>query len=88
MANRGKSLIKAIDEALEKGLLDVPLPPDVAGIRKRLGLTQSEFSEAYAINLEVLKKWEQHKRFPDTTAQAYLRCIEKAPDTIATLING
>jgi putative transcriptional regulator len=86
MSKIGNSIIAAIDEALEKGLVDVPLPQDVQEIRRRTGLSQPLFAQRYHIPLPVLRSWEQGKRTPDATAQAYLRCISKAPDDIAGLI--
>ncbi len=49
-------LISAIKEA----------SPDVGLLRKNLELSQKQFSETYHINPETLKKWEQHKREPDS----------------------
>jgi putative transcriptional regulator len=87
MSKIGKSIIAALDEALENGLIDVLLPQDVQEIRRQTGLSQPLFAQRYHIPLPVLRSWEQGKRIPDTTAQAYLRCIAKAPDDIARLIS-
>lgn len=87
MSKVGKSLIAAIEEAKETGLVAVDVSPDVAALRKKLKLSQKQFSEAYRINAETLKKWEQKKRLPDSISRAYLTCIEKAPDVIRQLVS-
>lgn len=51
-------------------------------IRKRLKLTQAEFSKRFAIPLGTLRDWERRARFPDSAARAYLRVISEDPETV------
>lgn len=88
MSKVGKMLIDAIDEAKEKGLVTLQTSPDLGRLRKSLNLSQKKFSEIYHINPETLKKWEQHKREPDSISKAYLKCIEKNPQIIKILVNS
>lgn len=88
MSKLGKALIKSIEEALVSGLVTLHPSPDVAALRKKLKLTQKEFSITYRINPETLKKWEQHKREPDSISRAYLKCIQKEPDLIKKIVNS
>lgn len=83
----GKDLINALKEAKEKGFVTLETSPDVAEIRKKLKLSQREFSALYHINLETLRKWEQHQRDPDSISRAYLKCIDKNPKLIRELVN-
>lgn len=62
--------------------------PDVAALRKDLRLSQTQFAKLYHINPETVKKWEQHKREPDTISRAYLKCIAKNPEIIKKLVNS
>jgi putative transcriptional regulator len=55
---------------------------DVKAIRRRLGLSQQEFSEAYRIPLRTLQGWEQGQRTPDAPAVAYLQAIARLPKQI------
>lgn len=87
MSNLGKDLIKALKEAKKKGLVTLQTSPDVAKLRKQLKLSQREFSAIYHINIETLRKWEQHQRDPDTISRAYLKCIQNDPDIIRVLVN-
>ena len=56
--------------------------PDPKRIRKKLKLTQVEFSRRYAIPLGTLRDWERRARFPDSAARAYLRVISQDPEGI------
>lgn len=55
---------------------------------KKLHLSQQKFAEPYRINPETLKKWEQHRRKPDSISCAYLKCIEKKPELIRKIVNS
>jgi putative transcriptional regulator len=69
-------------------LITLQASPDVATLRKGLKLSQKGFAETYRIHPETLKKWEQHKRNPDSISCAYLKCIEKNPEMIKKLVNS
>jgi putative transcriptional regulator len=56
-----------------------PKPIDVKAIRKRVKMSQAEFSRAYGISKRALQEWEQGGRQPDSAARAYLIVIAKAP---------
>ena len=87
MSKLGKDLISALKEAKKKGIVTLQTSPDVARLRKILKLTQQEFSAIYHINLETLRKWEQHRRDPDSISLAYLKCIQNDPKLIRNLVN-
>ncbi len=81
-----RRILSAVEDALENGCKTVR--PDVAALRRKLSMTQKEFAEAFHLNLETLRNWEQGNRAPDTTAIAYLTCIEKQPEIIARVLGG
>jgi putative transcriptional regulator len=56
-----------------------PKPIDVGAIRKRVKMSQAEFSSAYGISKRALQEWEQGGRQPDSAARAYLTVIAKEP---------
>ncbi|MFZ2315997.1 MAG: hypothetical protein WAW86_10140 [Gammaproteobacteria bacterium] len=87
MTKLGKEIIGALKEANKKGLVTLQTSPDVGKMRKKLNLTQREFSVIYHINIETLRKWEQHQREPDSISRAYLKCIKNNPDMIKELVN-
>jgi putative transcriptional regulator len=56
-----------------------PKPIDVKAIRKRVKMSQAEFSRTYGISKRALQEWEQGGRQPDSAARAYLTVIAKEP---------
>jgi putative transcriptional regulator len=49
-------------------------------VRKRLGLSQLEFSHRIDVSLETIRNWEQGKRCPTGAAKALLKILDKAPE--------
>jgi putative transcriptional regulator len=49
-------------------------------VRKRLGLSQAEFSERIHVSLDTIRNWEQGKRCPTGAAQALLQVLDRAPE--------
>ena len=50
------------------------------GVRKRLGLSQMEFSQRIEVSLETIRNWEQGKRCPTGAAKALLKVLDRAPE--------
>jgi len=59
-----------------------PRPVDVKAIRKRVKMSQAEFSRAYGISKRALQEWEQGGRQPDSAARAYLTVIAREPSVV------
>jgi putative transcriptional regulator len=59
-----------------------PKPVDVRAIRKRVKMSQAEFSRAYGISKRALQEWEQGGRQPDSAARAYLTVIAREPAVV------
>lgn len=55
-------------------------------LRQRLGMTQTQFAEAFGLPLGTLRDWEQHRSTPDAPARALLRAIEREPETMQRLL--
>lgn len=56
---------------------------DVAGLRKRLRLSQFEFANRYRLSVATVRDWEQKRRRPDRIAANLLRVIEHSPTVVA-----
>lgn len=56
--------------------------PDPESIRRRLGMTQEQFSVQFEIPLATLRGWEAQTIFLDSTSMTYLRIIEQDPDVV------
>ena len=50
-------------------------------VRKRLGLTQAEFSLRIGVSIDTIRNWEQGKRRPTGAAQSLLKILYKAPES-------
>ena len=55
---------------------------DVKAIRKKMGMTQATFASAFGLSLHTLRGWEQGTRKPDPAVRAFLRVIDRAPETV------
>ncbi len=60
---------------------------NVAEIRKRMKMTQKEFSESFSIPLSTLRQWEQGQRVPQGPAQALLRIISYDAEAALKALN-
>jgi putative transcriptional regulator len=57
----------------------VPAEVDVKNIRKRLRMTQADFSRTFGFSLDAVKHWEGGRRTPEASARAFLTVISKDP---------
>jgi putative transcriptional regulator len=72
----------------EKELKRLRRVPNPREIRKKLHMTQEQFSMRFHVPLGTLRDWEQGAKVPDTAARSYLRVIEKAPQTVMQALEG
>jgi putative transcriptional regulator len=90
----GADLIEGMKLALahQRGTVDLeqvwPKPVNVKAIRKRVKMSQAEFSRAYGISKRALQEWEQGGRQPDSAARAYLTVIAKEPTIVRRALAG
>jgi putative transcriptional regulator len=60
----------------------MPRVPDVQAIRRKLGMSQSEFATRFGFSVRTVQEWEQGRALPDRPARILLRVIEKSPKTV------
>lgn len=65
----------------------IPAEIDTKAIRKRLGMTQQAFADAFGFDAWTLRQWEQGRRVPTGPARAYLQVIRKNPDAVRAALN-
>lgn len=88
-------LVKSIEQvAAWLGGEDVPgfrvhFPPggDVAAIRRRTGLSQSDFARQVGVSLGTLRNWEQGRRCPDGAARVLLAMLDKDPEIVSRTLS-
>jgi putative transcriptional regulator len=66
----------------------LPGPVDVKAIRRKAGMSQSQFASAFALSKRTLQEWEQGKASPDGTVRAYLTVIDRNPDAVVAALRG
>ncbi len=89
------SLLASVKEAIaiKNGMLR-PAPvtrvavPDVAALRKGLGLSQEEFAYRIQVSVGTLRNWEQQRRMPTGTSLALLRILEREPEAAMRALAG
>jgi putative transcriptional regulator len=60
----------------------VPSDVDVAKLRGKLRMSQTEFSQRFGFNPASVKDWEQGRAKPPSPVRAYLKVIEKEPKAV------
>lgn len=55
---------------------------DVKRVRRKLGMSQSEFAERFGINTSTLRNWEQGRRQPEGPARVLLKIIDREPAAV------
>lgn len=68
------------DESLYQ--IHVPADVDVKAIRRKIGLTQTEFAARFGFNAARVRDWEQGRSHPDGAVRAYLMVIDRRPDAV------
>jgi putative transcriptional regulator len=62
--------------------------PTVRALRKKLNLTQEQFSARFHLPLGTVRDWEQGAHRPDKAAQVLLTVIAKDPDAVARALKS
>lgn len=62
--------------------------PALRALRKKLKLTQQEFSARFHLPLGTVRDWEQGTHRPDKAAQVLLTIIAKDPDAVARALES
>jgi putative transcriptional regulator len=55
---------------------------DVKTVREKSGLSQIQFADRYGFNPRTLQEWEQGRARPEMAVLAYLKVIEKNPESV------
>jgi putative transcriptional regulator len=87
----GERIIKGLDQAIAWASgEDVPVrvttvhvpTVNVRAVRRRLGLSQSEFAEKFGFPSATLRNWEQGRTRPDRPARVLLAVLARHPEAV------
>ena len=87
----GRSRVAAFargEIALPVRMVNTPEPVNVRALRRKMGLSQSQFAAQYGIALRTLQEWEQGRTVPDGAVRAYLTVIERNPRAVSEALAG
>jgi putative transcriptional regulator len=56
-------------------------------VRRRLGLTQVEFSRRIDVSIDTIRNWEQGRIYPTGPAKALLKLLNKIPETALSALD-
>ena len=93
MTQFGKRLIRSLKEAVavaksEAKPARIYTDVDVAKIRAKLKLSQSEFAALLDVSTRVLQDWEQHRKAPSGAARSLLKVAQKEPAALRRALKG
>ncbi len=63
-------------------------PVQVKEIRRKLRLSQAEFSAMICVSLATLRNWEQGRTYPEGAAIALLRVAESKPEAVLAALHS
>lgn len=87
----GQRIIKSLDQAIAWAsgedvpvrITTVQIPTiDVRAVRRKLGLSQSEFAAKFGFPPATLRNWEQRRTRPDRPARVLLAVIARHPEAV------
>jgi len=78
----GKEILDGLREIKRGDHGRVTTVPDVAEIRAKAGLSQTEFSHLLGVSVRTLQDWEQGRRSPSGAARTLLMVVDKNPQAV------
>ena len=60
---------------------------DVKAVRGKLGMSQTEFANAFGVTVSTLRNWEQGRRVPRGPARVLLSIIQQEPDAVQRVLD-
>jgi putative transcriptional regulator len=63
-------------------------PIDIKRVRRKLGMSQSEFAMIMGVPLPTLRNWEQGRRKPEGPARALLKVVSKDPEAVIKALSA
>ncbi len=69
---------------LKRGLMG----REVRLLRRRLGMSQGEFAEAYGIPASNIRQYEIGRHMPPPAVRAYLKAISAEPEAVRQALTG
>jgi len=65
-----------------------PVAVDVAAVRGRIGLTQTQFAARFGVSVATLRHWERGDRSPHGPALVLLKLIDRDPAGVLRMLGS
>jgi putative transcriptional regulator len=91
----GRRIIEGLEEAIAwsrgegvQARVTVVRPPeiDVRKVRRRMGLSQTQFAMKFGFPPSTLRNWEQGRASPDAPTRVLLAVIAKHPEAVEDVL--
>ena len=63
-------------------------PLEVKAVRRKLHISQVQFSQLIGVSAATLRNWEQGRTYPEGAARALLRVAAKRPDIVLAALRS
>ena len=60
----------------------------VGEIRRKLGMSQTEFATAFGVSVGTVRNWEQGRRAPRGPARVLLAVIDREPEAVRRVLDA
>lgn len=77
--NVGREILEGLRELKRGEVGRVVNVPDVAAVRQKTGLSQSQFAALLGVSVRTLQDWEQGRRAPSGAARTLLLVADRNP---------
>jgi len=91
----GQRMIASAKEALafaegedNGSVVHIPDEIDIARIRKKVNLSQSQFAHYFGVSVRTVQEWEQGRAVPSGAARAFLTVIDREPEAVHRALIG
>jgi putative transcriptional regulator len=61
---------------------------DVKSVRQKIGLSQEEFGDVFAISARTVQEWEQYRKSPSGPSRVLLAVIEANPASVKKVLHN
>jgi putative transcriptional regulator len=82
MITSAKKTLDWVNGQTHRCRVHIPDEIDVARIRKKVGMSQSEFATQYGFSFRTVQQWEQGRAIPSGATRAYLLVIDREPEAV------
>ena len=93
MSNAFQSIKAGLNQAIAhaegkatQARVHYPKAIDVKAIRRKVGMTQSQFASSFGISVGTLRHWERGDREPHGPARVLLHVVSKQPKLVLSTI--